>query len=103
MDEYIELYTLEDEDGNQEDFEVLDILEHDGVTYYALAPHIELEQLLDDENQEDEMVILRLVTDYSGETSFDTIDNDAEFNKIADLFLKKFKIYYESEEDFDEN
>ena len=34
-----DLFTLEDEDGNEQVFELLDVLEYEDNTYYALVPY----------------------------------------------------------------
>ena len=71
------VYTLTDEDGNEEQFELLGTCEIDGVVYYALAP----------ENEEaDEYVILKAEKDEDGEDVLVTIDDDDEFDDVADYF-----------------
>jgi uncharacterized protein YrzB (UPF0473 family) len=83
--EEIETFTLTDEDGNESEFELLDTAELDGVTYYAMQ---EL-----DENGEpvgDEYVILRVETDENGEEYLSSIDDDEEFDRVADYFDDQF-------------
>ena len=36
-----DLYTLVDDEGNEQTFEMLDALEQDGEKYYALVPYYE--------------------------------------------------------------
>jgi len=72
-----EIFTLTDEEGNESQFELLGSHEVDGVTYLALVPV--------DENS-DEYVILRLEVDENGEETLVTIDDDDEFDRIADIF-----------------
>jgi uncharacterized protein YrzB (UPF0473 family) len=100
MEENLELFTLQDENGVEEDFELLDIEEIDGVVYYALCPYMTDEELLTADG-EDEMVILKLVTE-NGEETLETIVDDDEFDRIGDIFLKKFQELYDSEEKDDE-
>ncbi len=72
-----EIFTLTDEDtGKQEQFELVGTCESDGQTYYALVSV---------ENESDEYVILK-VTEADGETVLVTIDDDEEFDRIADIF-----------------
>ena len=75
-----ELITLTDEDGNETQFEIIASYEMDGVTYLALVPT--------ENNDEGEYVILRLEADpeNEGEEILVTIDDDDEFDKIADIF-----------------
>ena len=83
--EEIDTFTLTDEDGNESEFELLDTAELDGVTYYAMQ---EL-----DENGEpvgDEYVILRVETDENGEEYLSSIDDDEEFDRVADYFDDQF-------------
>ena len=74
-----EVYTLTDEDGVESEFRLLASCERDGSTYFALEP-------LKD-NDGGEYVILR--RDYDEDTEEETlvtIDDDDEFDTIADVF-----------------
>jgi len=73
-----EVLTLTDEDGNENDFEMLGSKEIDGVLYLALVPV--------DENEGAEYVILKMVADENGEEVLVTIDDDDEFDRVADIF-----------------
>ena len=73
-----EIFTLTDEDGNENQFEILGREELDGNIYFALFPI--------DGNENDEYVILKSDTDENGEEVLVTIDDDDEFDKIADIF-----------------
>ena len=84
-EEYYEeqdIYTLTDEEGNESQFELLATTEIDGVVYLALEPM--------DDNPDDSYVILKLARDDNGEEVLITIDDDDEFDKIADLFEDEF-------------
>lgn len=88
-----EFYTLTDEDGNEIEFEVIDTAIIDGVEYFAMIP-------TDDSEAEDgtvEYVVLKKEKDEDGEDVFVTIDDDDEFDKVADFFDDRF----DSEEDYD--
>ena len=87
-----EFYTLTDEDGNEIEFELVGSAEIDGVEYFAMVP-------TDSESAEDgmvEYVVLKKET-VDGEEMFVTIDDDDEFDKVADYFDDMF----DSEEDYD--
>ena len=74
-----EIYTLTDEDGNDAEFELLAQLEDNGITYLAMAP-------LDETADEDEYVVLKVEVDENGEESVVSVDDDDEFERIADMF-----------------
>ena len=77
-----DFYPLTDEEGNESQFELLASAEIDGVVYLALEPM--------DDNPDDSYVILKLVTDETGEEVLVTIDDDDEFDRIADMFEDEF-------------
>lgn len=83
----VPVFTLTDDEGNEQDFELLAEAEIDGKLYYALAP-------LNEES--DEYVILS-VTEEGDELFLETIDNDDEFEKVEDYFNDLFM----SEIDYD--
>ncbi len=77
-----EYYTLTDEDGNEIRFEVIASAEIDGTMYYAMIP-------VDDQPEEEdvyEYVILKADKDEDGEDILVTVDDDEEFDNIADYF-----------------
>ena len=87
------IITLTDEDGKEIDFEVIGDAEIEGVVYYAMTPAGA------QENNEGiiEYVLLKLVEDEEGEEVFVTVDDEDEFDKVADFFDDLF----DSEEDYD--
>ena len=83
-----EVFTLTDEEGNESDFEFIGRIELDNNTYVALIPV---------EGTEEEYVILKVETDENGEETLITIEDDDEFDKVADAFEDEFM----SEIDYD--
>ncbi len=81
LTEEIEVYTLTDEDGNENQFELIGTYECDGNTYFALTE-------LDAEGNQvsEEYVVLRLEKEENGEDILTSIDDDEEFDRIADYF-----------------
>ncbi|CDC62829.1 uPF0473 protein Desca_2226 [Clostridium sp. CAG:448] len=77
-----EVYTLTDENGDEHDFELLAQAEIEGVTYLAMIPVEEQ----DEEADTFEYIILKGQTDENGEDVYLTIDDDDEFEKVADYF-----------------
>ncbi len=75
-------YTLTDEEGNEIDFEEIASAEINGVLYYAMIP------VNDQPEEEDvyEYVILKAEKDEDGEDILVTIDDDEEFDAVADYF-----------------
>ncbi len=75
------IFTLTDEDGNELEFEVIGQHEMNGERYVALVP------AEDDDAASDEIeyVILKLTKD-GDEEIFVTVDDDDEFDDIADYF-----------------
>ena len=77
-DDDIEVITLEFDDGEAEDFEVIGVFEHEGTDYIALGP------LAEDEM--DHIYLYRYIED--GEDSFvvESIDSDELFEAVAATF-----------------
>ena len=87
-----DILTLEDDDGVEHTFEVLDSIETAGTRYLALSPiYDDPQQTLADSG---ELVILRVV-EADGEEFLETIDDEDEMDEIADIFMERL------EEDYD--
>ena len=81
--------TLIDEDGNEVEFEHIDTVEYEGVTYLAFIPaELSVEE-------DAEVVIMQVVTDENGEELLEGVEDD----DIADAV---FNIVMEREEAEDE-
>lgn len=77
-----DVFTLIDEDGVEVQFELLERAEFEGKEYFALVP---VEKNPDFEDGE--YVILRLEEiEGSDEATLVTIDDDEEFERVADFF-----------------
>ena len=77
-----EIYTLTDENGEEGEFELIGSLDIDGQSYVALIP---VESDNGEEMDNCEFVILK-VAEENGEEVFVSIDDDEEFEKVADAF-----------------
>ena len=89
-----EFYTLTDEEGNELEFEMIGQCEMNGTTYYAMIP------AESDENGEFyEYTILKSVME-DGEEVLVSIDDDDEFDDVADYFDDLFsqEIDYDASE-----
>ena len=101
MNEYTpDLYTLEDEDGNEQEFELLDVMEYEGERYYALTPYYgdDHDSLLEDDS---EVVILKeeMVED---EPMLFSIEEDDEYEKIGGMFLERLNEIYDDDDESEE-
>lgn len=74
IEEKDNLVETVDEDGNVINFRLFDIIEFENKEYALLLPA--------DEEEDDEIVIMRLVKE-DEEYSFETIDDDEEFDKVS--------------------
>ncbi len=72
-----QLIETTDENGNKVTFELLDIVTVEDVEYALLLP------TEDKDSDEGEILVMRLKKD-GEEFSFEVIEDDAEFNKIAE-------------------
>lgn len=73
-----DIYTLtDDEDGSSAEYEVLGTYTEKDREYVALIP------CTDDA---EEYIILRRDIDENGEDTFVTVDDDEEFDRVADYF-----------------
>ncbi len=68
--------TLTDEEGVEREFDIIGSLEMDGNEYFALVAV---------DGDEDEYIILKVVEE-NGEEVLITIDDDDEFDRVADAF-----------------
>ena len=90
-----DLLTLLDEDGNEHQFEVADTMEYEGEEYMALVPVFDdPEDLLEDSG---ELVILKTVEE-DGEAFLEPIEDEAEFDRISDIFMKRLEDLYDFED-----
>lgn len=88
-----EIYTLTDEDGTELQFALLGTYEDNGNEYKALIPVNE-----DGEEESNEYVILKHSVDENGEEIFETIEDDDEFERIADIFDDEFQdVFYDED------
>jgi len=85
-----ETVTLTDEEGVERDFEVIGSLDLDDNVYLALVPA--------DGEDSDEYIILKLVEE-DGEEVLITIDDDDEFDKVADAFENEVLAEYDYDEE----
>ena len=85
------LLTLEDEDGKEVTFEVIDATEVNGTRYLAVIPYQEDPESL----QEDaELILMRIGTDDEGEY-MDIVDDDEELITVGKVFEERLRAMYD--------
>ncbi len=89
------IIVLNDENGNEVQFEFLDLIELDQEEYVVLLPVVE-----EGEEDEGEVVILKVEdTDSEDEETYVSIDDEATLNKVFEIFKDKFKDEFNFDED----
>ena len=85
-----DLMTLEDEDGNEVTFEVIDALDHKGVHYLAVVEYTENKEDAEDA----QLVILSVGEDDEGEY-LDVVEDDETLLEVSKLFEQRLSDDYE--------
>ena len=79
------IITLNDEEGNEVEFEFLDLIEYEGESYVVLLP-------TDEEDDADEVLILKLEDSESeDEESYVSVEDEEVLNSVFEIFKEKFK------------
>ena len=88
------IIILNDEEGNDVEFEFLDLIEFEGEEYVVLLP-------VADEGEEDgEVVILKVEdTESEEEESYVSVDDEETLNKVFEIFKEKFKEEFNFEDE----
>ena len=89
LDENISnIIVLNDENGNEVQFEFLDLIEYDSEEYVVLLPVLE-----DGQEDDGEVVILKVddSEDDSDEESYVSVDNEETLVAVFEIFKEKFK------------
>ena len=94
MDYTPDILTLVDEEGVEQEFELLDVMEVDGQRYFAFLPYFEDAQAAVE--SDGDLVVLKseMVDD---EEMLASIDDDDEYERIGNMFLEKLADMYEEE------
>ncbi|MBR3697638.1 MAG: DUF1292 domain-containing protein [Clostridia bacterium] len=80
------IVILNDEDGNEIRFEFLDLIEYESEEYVVLLPVDE-----DGENEDGEVVILKLEDSEGEEESYVSVDDENVLTAVFEIFKDKFK------------
>lgn len=91
-----DLIELTDDEGNKYNFEVLDALEDGENKYVALTPCNE--DGSPNEEEDGTLVIMKAIEE-DGESYFEDIEDDNEYETVADAFINRLEDFYEIEEE----
>ena len=86
--------TVTDEDGNEFELELVDTLEHNGITYHALFPAVAEDEEtgepvdVDADDEEYGLIIMKVVEE-DGEELLSTLDSDEELDLIYNQFMER--------------
>ncbi len=86
-----DLLTLEDEDGKEVTFEVIDATEVNGTRYLAVIPYQEDPESL---QEGAELILMRIGTDDEGEY-MDIVDDDEELITVGKVFEERLRAMYD--------
>lgn len=90
-----ELITLSDDEGTDYTFELLDLLEEEENRYVAMLPvHDDPQEDIDDPGS---LVIMKLCEE-DGEEFFEEIQDEADFDRVADIFVNRLQDVFDFEE-----
>ena len=75
--------TIIDEDGNEVEFEHIDTVEYEGVTYLAFIPaELSVEE-------DAEVVIMQVVTDENGEELLEGVEDDDIADAVFNIVMER--------------
>lgn len=87
-----EIITLEDDLGNEQDFEFLDVVEYNNDEYIILLP------VDGEEEEKNEVMILRIESIDDETENYVGIDDEETLQKVFDIFKKRYEDQYDFEE-----
>ncbi|MEE1292215.1 MAG: DUF1292 domain-containing protein [Acutalibacteraceae bacterium] len=87
-----DLITVQDDEGNEHIFEELDRIETDQGRYVAMLPTFDSEEEMLESDSE--LIILK-VFEEGDETYLAAIEDDDEFDEVADIFEERLQDIFE--------
>lgn len=91
-----DILTLVDDDGNEHEFEILDVIDNDDGCYYALLPTFSDPQ--DKVDAEGTYYIFESIEE-NGEQQLAEVEDEALLDRLAEQFESRFEELYGSEDD----
>ncbi len=90
-----DIVTLQDDDGKEYTFEVLDAIETDMGRYLAMLPvYDDPQKQLDDSG---ELVVVKVMEE-DGEEYFTDIEDDDEYETVSEAFVERLRDFFEIDE-----
>lgn len=77
------ILTLTDDEGNEVDFEFLDLIEFEGKEYVVMLPAEETDEA-------DTVVVLQLLESENGDETYVSVEDDRVLNAVFGIFKEKF-------------
>ena len=93
-----DILTLQDEDGVEHTFEVLDQYDDGERKYIALSP---IYDSADDMLADSGDLVIMQVCEEDGEEFLETVEDEDELDAIADIFMKRLEDNYDFEDDME--
>ncbi len=81
-EEEINILTLTDENGNETEFEYLDVIEYEGVEYLVLLPT---------EEDNDEIVILQIEPVDEENENYLAVEDEAVLTAVYNIFKERYQ------------
>lgn len=91
-----DVLTLVDDEGNEHEFEVLDVIDNEDGCFYALLPTFDTPQ--DSVESEGTYYIFEAI-EQDGEQQLAEVEDEELLDKLAELFESRFDELYDEEED----
>ena len=91
-----DLIVLLDEDGEEHSFEIIDTLEYEDNTYYALYPLFEDPQ---DQVEADGEYYIFEVVEEDGEEQLAEVDDDQLLDELDEIFTERFESLYDDSDE----
>ena len=91
-----DLLTLVDDEGNEHEFEVLDVIDNEDGCFYALLPTVSDPQ---ETVEADKTYYIFESIEENGEQQLAEVEDDALLDRLAQQFEARFEEMYDDEDD----
>jgi len=95
-EEYVDIITVTDDEGNEFELELLDDVEFEGKEYSVFVP-ANIEEM--DTNDPDYGLIILARVMENGEEFFVSVDDEAELDRVYDYYMELAEAEEEAEEE----
>ena len=94
-----DLITLIDDEGNEHEFEILDVIENDNGCFYALMPvYDQPEDIVDGDGT---YYIFEEIEE-DGEQQLAEVEDEELLDELAEIFESRFDELYDDEDEYEE-